>query len=105
MNDTGSVEVQCAVLTARSNNLTTYFKTNHKDFTSRRVIVMLVRRCLRLLNYVKGLSVSRYLALINHLGIRKKSVKQQCLVVVCSDLGVAFAFLLYFVLRLLSTPI
>lgn len=70
-NDTGSVEVQCAVLTERINNLTMHFKTNHKDFTSKRGLLMLVGRRRRLLNYVKGQSLNRYLSLIESLGIRK----------------------------------
>ncbi|WP_341764705.1 30S ribosomal protein S15 [Candidatus Tisiphia endosymbiont of Beris chalybata] len=70
-NDTGSSEVQCAILTERINNLTEHFKTNHKDFSSRRGLLMLVGRRRRLLDYIKKKSVSNYLALINKLGIRK----------------------------------
>jgi small subunit ribosomal protein S15 len=70
-NDTGSVEVQCAVLTERITNLTEHFKTNAKDFASRRGLLMLVGRRRRLLNYVKKESLTRYLSLINRLGLRK----------------------------------
>lgn len=70
-NDTGSAEVQCAVLTARINNLTEHFKTNHKDFASRRGLLMLVGRRRRLLSYIKNKGEDRYLSLISRLGIRK----------------------------------
>jgi small subunit ribosomal protein S15 len=70
-NDTGSVEVQCAILTERINNLTQHFKTNHKDFTSRRGLLMLVGRRRRLLNYLKSKDLNRYVSLIEKLGIRK----------------------------------
>jgi small subunit ribosomal protein S15 len=70
-NDTGSVEVQCAVLTERITNLTEHFKTNAKDFASRRGLLMLVGRRRRLLNYLKQDSLTRYLSLINRLGLRK----------------------------------
>lgn len=69
--DTGSVEVQCAILTERINNLTTHFKSNHKDHTSRRGLLMLVGRRRRLLNYLKAKDLSRYVTLIEKLGIRK----------------------------------
>ncbi|HJD64239.1 MAG TPA: 30S ribosomal protein S15 [Rickettsia endosymbiont of Sericostoma sp.] len=70
-NDTGSSEVQCAILTERISNLTEHFKTNHKDFSSRRGLLMLVGRRRRLLDYIKKQSLNRYLSLINKLGIRK----------------------------------
>jgi small subunit ribosomal protein S15 len=70
-NDTGSSEVQCAILTERINNLTEHFKTNHKDFSSRRGLLMLVGRRRRLLDYIKKQSLTRYLSLIAKLGIRK----------------------------------
>lgn len=69
--DTGSVEVQCAILTERINNLTGHFKTNHKDFTSRRGLLMLVGRRRRLLTYLKAKDLGRYVSLIEKLGIRK----------------------------------
>ncbi|XVN43382.1 MAG: 30S ribosomal protein S15 [Candidatus Rickettsia vulgarisii] len=70
-NDTGSSEVQCAILTERINNLTGHFKTNAKDFSSRRGLLMLVGRRRRLLNYIKKQNLNKYLELINKLGIRK----------------------------------
>lgn len=70
-NDTGSVEVQCAVLSERIKNLTEHLKDNHKDFSSRRGLLMLVGRRRRLLNYLKSKSLDRYVTLINKLGIRK----------------------------------
>lgn len=70
-NDAGSVEVQCAVLTERINNLTEHFKSHKKDFHSRRGLLMLVGRRKRLLVYLKKTSVSRYTDLIARLGLRK----------------------------------
>lgn len=69
--DTGSVEVQCAVLTERIANLTTHLKSNHKDYSSRRGLLILVGRRRRLLNYLKSKDLSRYVTLIEKLGIRK----------------------------------
>lgn len=69
--DTGSPEVQCAVLTERINNLTEHLKVNKKDFHSRRGLLMLVGRRRRLLGYVKTKSNTRYAELIKRLGIRK----------------------------------
>ncbi len=70
-NDTGSVEVQCAILTERIKNLTDHLKTNHKDHSSRRGLLMLVGRRRRLLSYLKSKSLDRYVTLINKLGLRK----------------------------------
>lgn len=70
-NDTGSVEVQCAVLTERIKNLTDHLKENHKDFSSRRGLLMLVGRRRRLLAYLKIRSLERYITLIGKLGLRK----------------------------------
>ena len=70
-NDTGSVEVQCAILTERIKNLTEHLKDNHKDFSSRRGLLMLVGRRRRLLVYLKKQSLNRYVFLINKLGLRK----------------------------------
>lgn len=70
-NDTGSVEVQCAVLTERVNNLTAHLQDNHKDFSSRRGLLMLVGRRRRLLTYLKNKDEDRYLVLIKKLGLRK----------------------------------
>ena len=70
-NDTGSVEVQCAVLTERIKNLTDHLKENHKDFSSRRGLLMLVGRRRSLLVYLQKQSVERYATLISRLGLRK----------------------------------
>lgn len=70
-NDTGSAQVQCAILTERINNLTEHFKTNAKDFTSRRGLLMLVGLRRRLLDYLKGKNFTEYKTLIERLGIRK----------------------------------
>ena len=70
-NDTGSSEVQCAILTERINNLTAHLKANHKDFHSRRGLLVLVGRRKRLLSYLKNTSVDRYVTLITKLGLRK----------------------------------
>lgn len=70
-NDTGSVEVQCALLSERIKNLTEHLQGNHKDFSSRRGLLMLVGRRRRLLNYLKAKDLNRYVQLINRLGIRK----------------------------------
>lgn len=70
-NDTGSVEVQCSVLTERVRNLTEHLKENHKDFSSRRGLLMLVGRRRKLLSYLKKKSLERYVTLIKKLGIRK----------------------------------
>lgn len=70
-NDTGSPEVQVALLSKRIEELTEHLKENHKDFSSRRGLLMLVGRRRRLLNYLKAKSLDRYVKLINRLGIRK----------------------------------
>lgn len=70
-NDTGSVEVQCAVLTERIKNLTEHLKENHKDFSSRKGLLILVGRRKSLLVYLKKNSLDRYVNLIQKLGIRK----------------------------------
>lgn len=70
-NDTGSVEVQCAILTERINKLTEHFKINKKDFHSRRGLLIMVGRRRRLLSYVKKIDADRYAALIAKLGLRK----------------------------------
>jgi small subunit ribosomal protein S15 len=69
--DTGSAEVQCAVLTERINNLTVHFKSNVKDFHSRRGLLLLVSRRRSLLDYLKRKDLGRYEALIKSLGLRK----------------------------------
>lgn len=70
-NDTGSVEVQCAILTERIQNLTEHFKTNKNDVHSRRGLIALVNRRKKLLSYVKSKDFNRYSALIERLGLRK----------------------------------
>ena len=69
--DTGSPEVQVAVLTERINNLTEHMKTHKKDFISRRGLLLMVSARRRLLDYVKRQSQERYEALIKRLGLRK----------------------------------
>lgn len=69
--DTGSPEVQIALLTARINDLTGHFKANTKDHHSRRGLLKMVSRRRRLLDYLKGKSVERYTQLIQSLGLRK----------------------------------
>jgi small subunit ribosomal protein S15 len=69
--DTGSPEVQVALLTNRIAYLTEHFKTNAKDHHSRRGLLKLVSRRRRLLDYVKSESPERYYRLIERLGIRK----------------------------------
>lgn len=69
--DTGSVEVQCAVLTERIRNLTEHFKSNHKDHHSRRGLLMMVGSRKRLLTYLKASDLGRYATLIEKLGLRK----------------------------------
>jgi len=70
-NDTGSPEVQVALLTHRINQLTDHFKEHKKDHHSRRGLLILVGRRRRLLDYLKSKSVSRYRTTIERLGIRK----------------------------------
>jgi len=69
--DTGSPEVQVAILTERINNLTDHFKTNKKDNHSRRGLLTMVATRRKLLDYTKGKSEDRYAALIKELGIRR----------------------------------
>ncbi len=70
-NDTGSPEVQVALLTARINHLTQHFAEHKKDHHSRRGLLIMVGRRRRLLDYVKKNDFARYDALIKKLGIRK----------------------------------
>ena len=69
--DTGSPEVQVALLTNRITYLTDHFKTNAKDHHSRRGLLKLVSRRRRLLDYLKDESPQRYARLIERLGLRK----------------------------------
>jgi len=70
-NDSGSTEVQCAVITKQIENLTEHLKIHKKDFSSRRGLLILVGRRRRLLDYLKATEVSRYEALIKKLELRK----------------------------------
>ncbi|MDW3205447.1 MAG: 30S ribosomal protein S15 [Alphaproteobacteria bacterium] len=69
--DTGSPEVQVAVLTERINNLTEHLKTHKKDFHSRRGLLIMVGKRRRLLDYVKKKNEQRYKDIIGRLGIRR----------------------------------
>ena len=69
--DTGSPEVQVAVLSERITNLTEHFKTHVKDNHSRRGLIKLVSQRRRLLDYVKSVDGKRYEALISRLGLRR----------------------------------
>jgi len=70
-NDTGSPEVQVAILTARINHLTEHFKTHKKDNHSRRGLLKMVSLRRQLLDYVKRKSVQRYQNIIEKHGIRR----------------------------------
>lgn len=70
-NDTGSPEVQIAILSERIKYLTEHFKTHKKDHHSRRGLLKLVGQRRRLLNYLKRNDVERYRTVIKELGIRK----------------------------------
>lgn len=69
--DTGSPEVQVAILSERIKNLTEHMKSHKKDFISRRGLTMMVGQRRRLLDYVKKQDVQRYEELIKRLGLRK----------------------------------
>ena len=69
--DTGSPEVQVAILTERIRNLTEHFKDHHKDNHSRRGLLMMVNKRRSLLAYLKKKDVERYNGLIQKLGLRK----------------------------------
>jgi small subunit ribosomal protein S15 len=70
-NDTGSPEVQIALLTERINYLTEHFKAHIKDHSSRRGLLKLVGQRRRLLDYLKRTEIERYRTIIERLGIRK----------------------------------
>jgi small subunit ribosomal protein S15 len=70
-NDTGSPEVQVALLTSRINELTAHFKSHVKDHHSRRGLLRMVSRRRKLLDYLKGKDADRYRSLIEKLGLRK----------------------------------
>lgn len=69
--DTGSPEVQVALLTARINDLTEHFKVNTKDHHSRRGLLKMVSRRRKLLDYLKRTNLEGYKTLIDRLGLRK----------------------------------
>jgi small subunit ribosomal protein S15 len=69
--DTGSPEVQVALLTARINDLTGHFKAHVKDHHSRRGLLKMVSQRRKMLDYLKSKSVDRYRSLIERLGLRK----------------------------------
>ena len=69
--DTGSPEVQIAILTERISNLTDHFKTHKKDNHSRRGLLKMVSQRRRLLDYVKSVDEERYQTVIKRLGIRR----------------------------------
>ena len=70
-SDTGSADVQIALLTARIRHLTEHFKTHKKDHHSRRGLLRLVSQRKKLLSYVKNNDITSYANLISRLGIRK----------------------------------
>ncbi|MCL6415426.1 30S ribosomal protein S15 [Aestuariirhabdus sp. Z084] len=69
--DTGSPEVQVALLTANIESLQGHFKGHHKDHHSRRGLIRMVNQRRKLLDYLKGKNVDRYKALISSLGLRR----------------------------------
>ncbi len=69
--DTGSPEVQIAILTTRINNLTEHMRTHKKDYATRRGLLAMVSRRRRLLDYLRKVEPQRYLDIIGRLGIRK----------------------------------
>ena len=69
--DTGSPDVQIAILTARINHLTEHMRTNKKDYSTRRGLLGMVSRRRRLLDYVRKIDADRYLDLLERLNIRK----------------------------------
>ena len=69
--DTGSPEVQIAILTARINELNDHFKKNPKDFHSRRGMLKMVGHRRNLLNYLQKKDINRYRAIVEKLGLRK----------------------------------
>jgi small subunit ribosomal protein S15 len=69
--DTGSSEVQIALLTARISHLTEHLKTHRKDFHSRRGLLMMAARRRKLLDYLKKNELKRYQAIVEKLGLRR----------------------------------
>ena len=92
--DTGSPEVQVAILTARINELTEHFKANPKDHHSRRGLLKMVGQRRGLLAYLKKIDIERYRSLIERLGLRKKSEtrkRERC----CTWCGSAFGIAIW----------
>ena len=71
VKDTGSPEVQIAVLTTRINNLTEHMRVHSKDYSTRRGLLAMVSRRRSLLDYLREIDAQRYLDIIGKLGIRK----------------------------------
>ena len=69
--DTGSAEVQIAILTKRINDLTEHFKANKNDHHSRRGLLKMVGRRRNMLGYLKSVDIERYRSLIERLGLRR----------------------------------
>lgn len=69
--DTGSSEAQIALFSYRINHLTEHLKSNKKDYSTERALIMLVGKRRRLLDYLKAVDIERYRAIIKTLGIRK----------------------------------
>ena len=70
-SDTGSPEVQIALMTERITHLTEHLKTHKKDHHSRRGLLMIVGKRRRMLDYVKGIDVERYRKIVADLGLRR----------------------------------
>ena len=70
-NDTGSPEVQIALLTARINDINKHLETHQKDFHSRRGLLKMVGKRRNLLNYLKKVDIERYRSIVSRLGLRK----------------------------------
>ena len=70
-DDTGSPEVQIAILTTRINSLTDHMRTHSKDYSTRRGLLQMVSRRRRLLDYLKKIDPQRYIDIIQKLNIRK----------------------------------
>ncbi|MGC9006802.1 MAG: 30S ribosomal protein S15 [Sulfurihydrogenibium sp.] len=76
-NDTGSPEVQIAILTERIKNLTEHIKANKKDLHSRRGLIGMVNKRKKLLNYLKRTDEERYKKIVKELGIRESAESNQ----------------------------
>ncbi|MGC8868590.1 MAG: 30S ribosomal protein S15 [Sulfurihydrogenibium sp.] len=76
-NDTGSPEVQIAILTERIKNLTEHIKANKKDLHSRRGLIGMVNKRKKLLNYLKKTDEERYKKIVKELGIRESAESKQ----------------------------